>query len=135
VISDGWGSEVPSEWLRADVCGQRTGASGSDTALCTPRYDDWSRTCRARLAFVAGQQVLDERRYAVVLLAVEVGVFEEVEVARATDSSNFAQDVNGFLIEFFEMLAVIFRGHGADYINLMKLLNSTLVLPMAATVS
>jgi hypothetical protein len=100
-----------------------------------PRYDDWPGACRARLAIVAGQQVLDERGDAVVLLAIEVGIFEEVEIARATDPSNLAQDVNGFLIEFFEMFAVVFRMHGADYIDLMKPLNSTLVLPMAATVS
>lgn len=78
---------------------------------------------------MAGQQVLDQRRNAVVLLAIEVGIFEEVEIARATDPSHLAQDVNGFLMEFFEMFAIVFRMHGADYINLMKPLNSTLVLP------
>lgn len=125
---------MSSKELKGGLCGQWAGTPGSDTALCTPRYHDWSRACGARLAFVAGQQVLYEHRYTFVLLAIEVGVFEEIEVPRATDSSNFAQDVNGFLIEFFEMVAVILRGHGADYINLMKLLNSTLVLPMAANV-
>lgn len=82
------------------------------------------------MTFVAGQQVLDERRYAVVLLAIQVGVFEEVEVPRAADSSDFAQDVKGFFVEFFEALAVIVGGHGGDYINLIKPLNSTLVLPI-----
>jgi hypothetical protein len=122
---------VPSDGLRAGQSGQRTGAPGSDTALFAPRNHDRSRACRAGLAFMAGEQVLDERGYAVVLLAIEVGVFEEVEVARATDSSNFAQYVNGVLIKGFEILAVVFSGHGADYINLMKALNSTLVLPIA----
>jgi hypothetical protein len=72
--------------------------------------------------------MFDERGDAVVLLAIEIGVFEEVEISRAADLSDLADNVKGFLIEFLELVAAVFRTHGANYINLMRALNSTLVL-------
>lgn len=62
--------------------------------------DDGTGARGARLAGMSGQQMLDERGDAVVLLAREIGVFEEVEISRAADSSHFAQDEKGLLIEF-----------------------------------
>ncbi|MEQ1472610.1 MAG: hypothetical protein ABLQ96_02250 [Candidatus Acidiferrum sp.] len=62
--------------------------------------DDGTRARRAGLAGMSGQQMLDERRDAVVLLAIEISVFEKVEIPRAADPSDFAEDEKGLLIEF-----------------------------------
>ncbi len=53
--------------------------------------DDGARARRARPTFMACQQVLDERGNAVVLLTVEVGVFEEIDVSRSPDSPDFLE--------------------------------------------
>lgn len=47
------------------------------------------------MALVAGEQVLDESSQAFVLLGIEVGVFEEGEVAGTPDFFHFAEDAEG----------------------------------------
>ncbi len=48
-------------------------------------------TRRTGLAVVAGEQVLDESGHAFLFLAIEVGVFKEIEVAGTADSFHFAE--------------------------------------------
>jgi hypothetical protein len=70
--------------------------------------DDRAGARRTRLACMSGQQMLDERGDAVVLLASEVGVFEEVQIAGAADSSHFTEDEKSFLVKFLELVAAVF---------------------------
>jgi hypothetical protein len=72
--------------------------------------------------------VFDERGDAVLFTAVEVGVFKEGKVSGSADSSYFLENAEGVLTELFEFFAGGLRKHGANYINLEKADNSTLVL-------
>ena len=82
---------------------------------------------------MAGEQMFDEHTDAVLFLTVEVSVFEEGKVFRSAYSFYFLEDVQGALAEFVEFFAGSFREHGADYINLRRVCNGTLVLREFAT--
>lgn len=66
--------------------------------------DDGPRAGGTGAPLVTGQQMFDEHGETFVFQAVQVGVFEEIEVAGATDSLDFADDaesVEAKLVEFF----------------------------------
>jgi hypothetical protein len=72
--------------------------------------------------------VFDEGGDAVLFAAIEVGVFKEGKVSGSADSSYLLQNAEGVLAELFEFFAGGLRKHGANYINLERADNSTLVL-------
>jgi hypothetical protein len=77
---------------------------------------------------VAGEQVFDESGEAVLSLAVEVGVFEEIQIAGTADSSYLLEYAEGVKTQFFEFFAGGRWKHGRNYINLRTRYNGTLVL-------
>ena len=80
------------------------------------------------MALVTGEQVLNESSQAFVFLGIEVGVFEEREVAGTPDFFHFAEDEEGIEAQFFEFLAGGDWKHGRNYINFRTVGNGTLVL-------
>ena len=80
------------------------------------------------MAVVSGEQVLDQGGEAFLLLTVEIGVFEEGEVAGTADSLHFTKNVEGVEAQFFEFFAGGGWKHGWNYINFRTAVNGTLVL-------
>jgi hypothetical protein len=80
------------------------------------------------MALVAGEQVFDQGGEAFLLLTIEVGVFEEIEVAGAADFFYFAEDADGVEAQVFEFFAGGGWKHGRNYINFRIVGNGTLVL-------
>jgi len=72
--------------------------------------------------------MLDENGETFVFLGVEVGVFEEIQIAGAADSFDFAEYAEGVETQFFEFFAGGDWKHGRDYINFRAGYNGTLVL-------
>ena len=80
------------------------------------------------MAVVSGEQMLDQGSQAFLLLTIEVGVFEEGEVAGTADFFHFAEDAEGVEAQFFEFFAGGGWKHGRNYINFRTVGNGTLVL-------
>lgn len=72
--------------------------------------------------------MLDEGGHAVLFQAIQIGVFEEIEVAGTADSFGFTEDAKGVEAEFVEFFAGGGWKHGRDYINLRTRYNGTSVL-------
>jgi|SRR5450631_527772 hypothetical protein len=72
--------------------------------------------------------MLDQGGKAFLLLTVEVGVFEEGEVAGTADFFHFTENAEGVEAQFVEFFAGGGWKHGRNYINFRTMGNGTLVL-------
>jgi hypothetical protein len=77
--------------------------------------------------------MFDENGETFVFLAIQVGVFEEIEVAGAPDSLDLPQDAERVNAEFVQFFAGGGWKHGRDYMNFRASYNGTLVLRSGVT--
>jgi hypothetical protein len=109
----------PTQVNASGACLVRYGA-GSDSAFhergCDfGRANDRPIPCWARLALVAGEQVLQDRVDAFVLYGVEFGVFVEGDVLGSANFFHCADHTNGVAFQGLEFFAHYFSGGGGFY--------------------
>lgn len=101
---------------------------GANPAWHLRSSDDGAGAGGAGLAVVTSEEMFDDNGETFVFLGVEVGIFEEIEVAGAADAFDFAEDAERVETELVEFFAGGGWKHGRDYINSRARYNGTLVL-------